>query len=707
MRRRSKGGNTDSKTGKSYSFLILFLLLSTNISAQIPINGFCEFNSYQVPTGYDHCLPADINNDSYSEMILYSSIKKKLAIVSNLINKSDLSIQEYSFPFEISKLKQLKNKNRYVFTSRQNRLAGLLNISSDGEIKIISTIDFDSFPENVNVGNINNYGSEEFLISGSGFEGLSFIYQYKGGLGESKIVDGSSFCFSTLIDINNDGYYDIAACNLVERALQFYYNDGDGNFELRRSLPSSKKYYSVSSYDVDNDNFDDLVISNSGSITIMYGDFQSSYKERVTIKVEYIPENVLAGDFNQDGLADIVYMDYTNSALSVIFGSTGRTFYKETLYRKMDDLTDIHQINNELWFVNDNGNLFSITKFKGFKQNVNFVPSVNPNTIQQFDYAEDGIKDICYIDSYKSELDFLIRDKKGIPSTYYAIPVSSDHEEIIIEQTHKGDNIFYCYTTGTGLVEIIKTNFKNNSFERKQLYSPAAIQDLKIEKVDSSLTDILITYNNAHRFVIGKFEYRDLSITFKQYPFVDRNVLQSELIASKEPIIYYWKEYSDSLYYKKAVIKTGPNKYQNIIKVAKTDSVNISSLSTNTLNNSSSEVISILGTGEGNFKLVSDYWTPTNFSSLIFPDWLNIKEENQLSFSFINSGAKKNLAVYLPVNKLVGKIDLFNKGKKLIFTKLIDSIDAADYFIESIFPGKNQIIFSNKQEGCISLIQLK
>ncbi|MEE9450934.1 MAG: VCBS repeat-containing protein [Ignavibacteriaceae bacterium] len=707
MRRHLKGGNTDLKTGRNYSFLILFLILPQNISAQIPINGFCEYNSYQVPSGYEHCLPVDINSDSYSEIILYSSSKKKIAIVSGLMSRNNLLIKEYPLLFEISQLEPLKNKDRYVFSSRQNRLMGLLKISGDEKPNIISKLDFDSFPENVDVGDVNNYGVEEFLISGSGFDGISLIYQYKGRLGESKIVGGSSFCFSTLIDLSNDGFYDIVTCNLLESSLQFYYNDGEGNFNLMRSLPSDKKFYGINSYDVDNDTFEDLVVSNSGSITILYGDFQSSYKEKVVIKVKHIPEEVLPGDFNQDGFTDLAYVDYTNGALSVIFGNDGREFYKEVLYRKKDGLTDVHQSNNALWFLSDDGQLFSIERFDGFTKNVNFVPAVNPTAIQHFDNAEDGVTDICFIDSYKSELNLLIRDETGIPSLYYTIPVSSDHKEIIADVTTSEVNIFYCFTKGSRLLEIIKTDFENEIIERKQLYSPGDIRDLKVKRVDSTSTNIFITYNNNNRFVLGKFEYRDLSVTFKEYPFVDRNVLHSELIAAEEPIIYYWKEYSDTLYYKKAVIKTGPNEYDNIISLAKTDSVVFSSISADLVNNGSSDVISVIRTGESNFSLVSDSWMPDVSFPLIFPERLNIKDENQLFFSFINSGSEKNLIVYSPGQKSLGKVDLSNTSKRLNFTKLFDSVDAADYFIESIFPGKYHFVFSNKREGCISLIQLK
>jgi len=707
MRRHLKGGNTDLKTGKNYSFLILFLILPQNISAQIPINGFCEYNLYQVPPGYEHCLPVDINNDFNSEIILYSSSKKKIAVVTGLTEGSNLLVEEFSVPFEISQLEPIKNTGRFVFVSRQNRLLGLIQIFGNEKPTIISKLEFDSFPENINVGDVNNYGVEEFLISGSGFDGISLIYQNKRELNESKIIGSSSFCFSVLIDLSNDGYYDIVTCNLLERSLQFYYNDGEGNFNLMRSVPSDKKFYSINSFDVDNDNFEDLVVSSSGSISIFYGDFQSSYDEKIVIQVEHIPEEVLPGDFNQDGFADLAYADYTNGALSVIFANDGREFYEEVLYRKIDGLTDVHQSNNELWFLSDEGQLFSINRFNAFTNDVNFVPAVNPTAVQSFDNAEDGVIDLCFIDSYKSELNIFIRDEKGIPSLYNSLPVSSNHEEIIAEVTSSGNNIFYCFTNGNRLIEIIKTNFKNETIERKQLYSPGDIQDLKVKRVDSKLTNIFVTYNSANRFVLGKFEHRDLSITFKQYPFVDRNVLHSELITGEEPVIYYWKEHSDSVYYKKAVIKTGPNEYENIIHLPKTDSIVFSSLSTDRLNNGSSNVISLLGTGEGNFTLVSNYWMPDVPSSLIFPEWLNMKDESQLFFSFINSGSKKNLAVYSPGNKSLSKVGLSNKSKTLNFTKLIDSIDAADFFIESIFPGNYHFVFSNKREGCISLIQIK
>jgi len=707
MRRHLKGGNTDLKTGRNYSFLLLFLILSQNIYSQIPINGFCEYNTYKVPSGYDRCLSVDIDNDSYSEIILYSSSKKKIAIISGLMTGNNLLIKEYSLPFEISQLEPLIKRNRYVFSSRQNRLLGLLKISMDEKPKVISKLEFDSFPENVNVGNVNNYDVEEFLISGSGFDGISLIYQYKGRLGESKIIGGASFCFSTFIDLSNDGFYDIVTCNLLERSLQFYYNDGEGNFNLVRSLPSDTKFYSINSYDVDNDTFEDLVVSNSGSITILYGDFQSSYKEKVVIQVEHIPEEVLPGDFNRDGFTDIAYMDYTYGTISVIFGNGGKEFYDEILYRKEIGLTDVHQSNDDLRFLSDDGQLSSIKRFRGSAKNINFVPAVNPTAIQYFDFAKDGVADICFIDSYKSELDLLIRDKKGIPSLYYAMPVSSDYEKIIAEVITSAENIFYCFTKGNRLLEIIKTDFENKTIERKQLYSPGDIQDLKVNRIDSTLTNIFVTYNNANRFVLGKFEDRGLSVTFKQYPFIDMNVHNSELIVAEEPIIYYWKEYSDTLYYKKAVINTGPNEYENIFQLPKTDSVVFSSITVDLLNSGSSSVISIIGSGKNDFTLVSDYWKPDFTPSLIFPEWLNINEKNQLFFSLINYGSEKSLAVYSPEQKLLSKIDLSGKSRRLSFTKLIDSVDAADFFIESIFPGKHHFVFSNKREGCISLIQLR
>jgi len=707
MRRHLKGGNTDLRTGRSYSFFILFLILSRNISAQIPINGFCEYSSYQVPSGYEHFLPANINNDSYSDIILYSSSKKKIAVITELTDGNNMVFNEFPVPFEISQLEPLKDKDRYVFTSRQNRLLGLLKISGNEKPELISKLEFDSFPKNINVGDVNNYSIEEFLITGSGFDGISLIYQYKERLGESKIAGGSSFCFSTLIDLSNDGFYDIVACNLLESSLQFFSNDGEGNFNLMRSLPSDTKLYSINSYNIDNDKFEDLVVSNTGSITILYGDFQSSYKEKVVIQVEHIPEEVLSGDFNQDGLIDLAYVDYTNGTLSVIFGNGGREFYEEVLYRKMNGLTDVHQSNNALWFLSDDGQLFSIERFNGITKEVNFVPAVNPTAIQHFDYAEDGVTDICFIDSYTSELNLLIRNKMGIPTLYYSVPVSADYKDIITEVTTSGDNIFYCFTKGNVLVEIIKTNFENETIERKQLYSPGNIQDLKVKRVDSMLTNIFITYNSTNRFVLGKFGYRDLSVTFKQYPSVDRNVFHSELIAAEEPVIYYWKEHSDTLYYKKAVIKTGPNEYKNIIHLPKTDSVVFSSISASMVNHGSSDVFSVIRTGDNNFSLVYNNWKPDVLSSLIFPDWVNMKEENQLFFSFINSENRNILVVYSPEQKSLSKIDLSKKSKRLNFTKSIDSVDAADYFIESFSPGKYHFVFSNKREGCISLIQLE
>ena len=132
-----------------------------------------------------------------------------------------------------------------------------------------------------------------------------------------------------------------------------------------------------------------------------------------------------------------------------------------------------------------------------------------------------------------------------------------------------------------------------------------------------------------------------------------------------------------------------------------------SSISADLQYKGSLDVISVIGTGEGNFTLVSDYWRPDYTSSLIFSEWLNMKDENQLFFSFTNLGSKKYLTAYSPVQKSLSKADLSSKRKGLNFTKLFDSVDAADYFIGNMFSNKHHFVFSNKQEGCISLIQLK
>ncbi len=246
MTKPCKGEKTGLKIELSKAEIIFCLfLLTQDIFSQIPINGFCKYNDIKVDSGYTSFFALNYNGDSYADLFLYNSNDKKS--VSFLGDNSGSFNKDYedNLPFEISQLQNVRAKNgmiqEYAFTSRKTRQVGTLKFTEKGKPEIESKIELKSYPENLSIGDIQNDGKSEMLVSGSSFEGLSIIFNRDKNLIEKKIIDKTVFSSSVLTDLSNDGELDIAAFNVFTNSINFFYNIGGNDFKKVRSIPARGK----------------------------------------------------------------------------------------------------------------------------------------------------------------------------------------------------------------------------------------------------------------------------------------------------------------------------------------------------------------------------------------------------------------------------------------------------------------------------------
>ena len=219
----------------------------------------------------------------------------------------------------------------------------------------------------------------------------------------------------------------------------------------------------------------------------------------------------------------------------------------------------------------ETGEISIITSVNELGKDLKLVPAIQAGALKKFDYGNDNISDISFVDEYDNYLKLFLLDKSGIPSSLYYFPLAENHKEIVVDDFYKQVKTFYCYIEGTPLLEVFKYNFKTNKLNRKQLYAPGEILDLNLQRVDSSLVNIFLVYNKQSKLHLGKFENRDLSITFKEYPFIDRNVSLAKIRIKDEPEVFYWKSERDTFYFKMADIESGPNIYNTYFEIPKSD----------------------------------------------------------------------------------------------------------------------------------------
>jgi len=173
--------------------LVVFLIPLSKTFPQIPINGFCKFNSYIVEPSYTKIFALNFNNDSYNDLILFNPALKKILSLTGDPNGNFSQKKVFELPIEISRLQTLFDSKHnvigYAFTSRKGLTAGIMNFSKDGKASLLKKIKFQSYPENISVSDINWDGEPEILISGSAFNGLSYLSQLKKEIKENKIVE--------------------------------------------------------------------------------------------------------------------------------------------------------------------------------------------------------------------------------------------------------------------------------------------------------------------------------------------------------------------------------------------------------------------------------------------------------------------------------------------------------------------------------------
>jgi len=709
--RRLSGENTGLKAGLLInSCVLLFLVFSTYSFCQIPINGFCSLKSYQVPEGYQNIISSDLNFDLNDELIFYSPSSKKIGVF-DLDSSFGNNFNEIQILPEVSQLKQLKyqgsNERHLVAVERKNRKVSLLTAINDSLFEKVSEISFDSYPEKISLGDVDMNGVEEILVAGSGFDGVSILYLSELSFGETKISSGASFSEAVFIDFDADDYQDILAFNILENSLEFYFNNTNGEYSLKRSIQYPQKINLLHTVDLDKDGFQDIVYSLANRIEFLYGDFQSGYERSLTLQISDTPLKIQFGDFNSDGLTDLVYLT-SQKDINVHFGKKDG-FFEEITYlsdSSIHSFTKFNLNNSESIALLSEDAVSIITTLTEYGGNLSIVPAVQAGAIRKFDLARDEIPDLSFIDEYDNSLKLLVSNDKGIPSTYYSFELGENHKEIMVDEFFKRRKIFYCYKEGSPLIEVFRYNFFTNKLYRKQLYAPGGILDLSLQRIDSTLVNVFLVYNKNSKMYLGKFENRDLSVTFREYPFVDRNVSEADLFIQENPVIYYWKTEDDSLYFNLAEIKTGPNIYKNYYKLSQAENPVINIFGAENYNTNYPSVVSFI-------QLKNEMYT------LVLDDNLAISNE-------ITDQAGNNLRVfkrgYFGATSIKGIINftvntenddyiyrlVFNETeKKYILKNLIEAGNINDYFFARLDSKNYYLVNSNKTEGHLSIHPLK
>ncbi len=555
------------------SILTYFIFFTSYIFAQVPLNGFLRFQEFETTSGYEEIFPADYTGDGFRGIIAYNTDDRKYsALTYDGRSKKFINSQKFS-AFSFTKIKSSDNKERdgkrFLFVSRRERTVGYFTFSRNGSAIINAKHKFDSYPNDIDIADINNDRRMEILVSGPSFIGLSVLSESKGRLIENNFGGNRSFSYSAFIDLDYDDYNDIAAFDLSSNSINLFYNDRVNSFSEQRSIKLDGTISSFKISDVNLDGFSDFVFLKNNNLEILLGDSVSTFKKKIGVHSQYKVDKYSIFDFNGDGYNDFAFLNFEHGILSIAFAENAFKFYEPVVYFQRKGIVDLNSYvdrgGRKLVVLDKNGKIYLIDKVTGFYEDTSFAAGFYPDLIGAFDYLNDGAPDFYVTDNSKNQLGIFLSARKNLFDKFYSVQLSQKHSNITVDDSDALEKIFYCYSTGSRLIEILRINFSNNEIKRRVLYADKPIDDFKLEDEKSKRRKaISLLLNDRGKLFYQSFEFRDIRYLKSALDSIALNVGASVISQNPGNEIFFFTRYDNTVYLNKTSLTSGKKELINI-----------------------------------------------------------------------------------------------------------------------------------------------
>ncbi len=561
MKKRFKEERVVSTTKLTASIVFFSFLLVMNVGAQIPINGFCRYREFPLKTAQFNILPIDYNRDGLRDIIAFTGDDNHyISLTSDTKSNIGRGI-ERSFNAPITQILPFGDElaeRQYLVLSRNSRQVLLTSFTKSGSLSVSGRVKLPGNPSFASIGDVDDDKKSECLVGGVSINGLHIINYAKRSLTDRRVVSGRIFSSSVFIDLDYDGFADIAAFEPISQSIIFYNNDHDGKFNEVRSIGLLGSITELKAADFNSDGFTDLLYLQGGSLQVLIGDSVSSFRKKITFNSPVPISKYAVFDFNGDGFNDIAYICSQTGELYISFAKNTTEFYPPILYMKKSGLVDIaayvDRAGRKLAALSSDGKVYLINMVRFDDDVFSITFGLKPTVVQTFDYLNDRFKDFCFIDETDSSLKLFLNERRNLFRTYFRIPISADYTEIKVDDSRPKQKTFFLYKKNNRLLEIVRVDLEKFKYWKQIVYMDGALIDLKVfsdRLADRQVLTALTNINNT--LEIQTLELRDFKVYLYGSDQIAYNVKSAGLSYDVFKDVFYLTQDKDGISLTKAV----------------------------------------------------------------------------------------------------------------------------------------------------------
>lgn len=665
-------------------FLILFFLSNNIFSNPIKLNGLVNYSKIELSKEYNYSL-SNIDAEGNPFVVLF---KNRGYAVVKFINGTFEKPKYYNFNFTIDNAIKLFEENLvsfYAAISRKERAVIIFSLNQDGIIKISDKKNFNSYPAILS--KFNNALKDDYIISVSGqnFDGIALLTISKNG----KITNANTQKFGPyksvlLMDLNWDFLPDIIAYNFILNKIEFFYSYSQNNFIKEREIKLENKAQNLASYDVNNDGFEDLILSFGKELKIFYADSVYSFEKKENFNIK--ADNFFIADLFSDNEQDIIY--YNNNGLSINFNFIKNNSNSNINYymNNIKSLTYVNIKNNSYLFFIDDKNilqlLYNFTEISTDK--VILLPGLSGAFC-----GNNPLNILYYMDNLSLTFNILTYNNNNF-NLLYKTKVNDKYNKF---KVFIKDNIYYFAMTNgeSNNLGFVTLNLNKQTILFKSLFLKKQIHDFSINTKEGVITISIVTKDFGK---LDSYLYKVKNEQLEEYDEfeIDNNVFEAKINIYNPNDVFYWK------------LEKNNNKLvfyrydMNLEKVIKINDLRISDKTNLGINteilryNRQTYFLSFISSTNDKYKTLYNYNNGKFIFNNINDTNLSLILSNKLvsysKFLFINNSKNGNF-VFTDVTK-----NDFKFSEKL-------EIDYTEKFFISTINKKTYIIYSPYNENLI------